>query len=175
MEMGRLFNTILLLPAVMVFWAWALGSLGLPPEAKWALPYLTLLTLLALLFRARSPYPGVLTLVILAWWFVQDSTRCHCGRGHLTCCKSNLKNTATALEMYAADNQGAYPGELAQLTPNYVKILPNCPSAQEDTYSITYVGRGEHFTLYCSGAHHLASNTPAGYPKYSDREGLIER
>ena len=30
-------------------------------------------------------------------------------QGQLTACKSNLKNIATALEMYSTDNSGQYP------------------------------------------------------------------
>ncbi|CAN0391541.1 unnamed protein product, partial [Phaeothamnion confervicola] len=60
--------------------------------------------------------------------------RTHCG-GQLTGCKSNLKNLATSLEMYSTDNAGHYPrSSLNLLTPNYLKVIPQCPTAQRDTY-----------------------------------------
>ncbi len=92
-------------------------------------------------------------------------------------CKSYLKNIATALEMYASDNRGDYPNSLTQLTPNYLKIIPNCPSAQRDTYSESYqVHRHpDAFSLLCSGHNHAAANTPPGYPQYSSWTGLVER
>ncbi|GMU56623.1 MAG: hypothetical protein AMXMBFR33_57690 [Candidatus Xenobia bacterium] len=59
-------------------------------------------------------------------------------RGASTACKSNLKNIATALEMFSTDNKGAYPPQLAGLTPNYLKMIPNCPVAGFDTYSSSF-------------------------------------
>ena len=41
-------------------------------------------------------------------------------------CKSNQRQLAGAVTSYSADN-GSYPGSLAQLTPDYMKRLPNCP------------------------------------------------
>lgn len=95
----------------------------------------------------------------------------------MTSCKSNLKNTATALEMYSSDNTGLYPSGLGLLTPNYLKVVPNCPSAQQDTYSGKYqsVADPDAFTLYCAGTNHSKANTPADYPQYSSFQGLIER
>lgn len=75
-----------------------------------------------------------------------------------TSCKSNLKNTATALEMYSVDNHGYYPANLAQLTPNYLKIVPNCPSTGSDTYSASYLSHCrplEVSRVWCP--HHEAS------------------
>lgn len=59
-------------------------------------------------------------------------------QGQLTACRSNLKNIATALEMYATDYEGKYPSSLTLLTPNYLRSLPTCPAARVDTYSPTY-------------------------------------
>ena len=38
----------------------------------------------------------------------------------------NLKSIGTALEMYAADNDGCYPAQLSKLTPDYLKAIPPC-------------------------------------------------
>jgi competence protein ComGC len=59
-------------------------------------------------------------------------------RGSLTACKSNLKNIGTALEMYSTDWGARYPPSVALLTPNYLKTMPICPDASEDTYSRSY-------------------------------------
>jgi hypothetical protein len=50
-------------------------------------------------------------------------------------CKSNLKNLGTAVEMYADDWNGEYPRSLGLLTPNYIKIIPECPEVGSVTYS----------------------------------------
>lgn len=98
-------------------------------------------------------------------------------QGQLTSCKSNLKNTATALEMYSTDNTGLYPAGLGGLTPNYLKIIPNCPSTQADQYTGAYTAatNPDAFTLFCQGTNHSAANTPTDYPQYSSYSGLIER
>ena len=97
-------------------------------------------------------------------------------RGSLTSCKSNLKNIATALELYSTDNKGRYPKSLAQLTPNYLKFIPVCPASNEDDYSETYqVGTvPDTFTFYCASKSHSSANVPDGYPQYSSEKGLIE-
>ena len=43
-----------------------------------------------------------------------------------TICPSNLKNLATATQMYATDHKGAYPANLSQLVPDYLRELPQC-------------------------------------------------
>ncbi|GMU58148.1 MAG: hypothetical protein AMXMBFR33_72940 [Candidatus Xenobia bacterium] len=103
-------------------------------------------------------------------------------QGQLTSCKSNLKNIATALEMYSTDNVGVYPltGNLpGGLTPNYLKIIPNCPSAQTPTYNAGYFAAAlpDAFSVSCSGGpnHSAANVTVADYPQYSSYQGLIER
>lgn len=102
--------------------------------------------------------------------------RTHCG-GQLTACKSNLKNTATSLEIYSTDNAGHYPkSSLNLLTPNYLKIIPQCPSAQKDTYSKSYTSDVEpdSYTIFCSGCHHHGSGIDVpNYPQYSSYSGVV--
>jgi hypothetical protein len=97
--------------------------------------------------------------------------------GQLTACKSNLKNIATACEMYSTDNAGRYPTSLSQLTPNYLKIIPKCPAADKDTYSLHFrSGRNpDHYSIYCWGHNHAAVSTPANRPAYNSEKGLIDK
>lgn len=88
-------------------------------------------------------------------------------------CTSNLKNIATALEMYSTDFNGLYPSELATLTPNYLKTIPTCPAAQQDTYSATAQLAPGGYTLACAGHHHPAE--PENFPQYNFMEGLITK
>ncbi|MFN8609390.1 MAG: hypothetical protein U0931_17765 [Vulcanimicrobiota bacterium] len=82
-------------------------------------------------------------------------------------CRSNLKNIATALEMYSTDYAGRYPTSLAPLTPNYLKTIPTCPAGAKDTYSETYkMGVDpDSYSFNCTDkeAHDLA---------YTSQEGL---
>lgn len=97
------------------------------------------------------------------------------GQGQLTACKSNQKNIATACEMWSTDNNGRYPKNLDQLTPNYLKYIPECPKAGKPTYNFTSTTAPDGYALFCEGSHHADVGIPADYPKYNSVEGLIER
>ncbi len=88
--------------------------------------------------------------------------------GHLTACKSNCKNLATALEMYSSDNQGLYPSHLGLLTTgNYLKVIPTCPSAGQVTYTDYAVSpKQTYFRFSCVGNNHARAYT--GFPKSSE-------
>lgn len=92
-------------------------------------------------------------------------------------CKTNLKNLATALEMYATDNVGRYPKDIKILSPMYLKQIPTCPAAGRDTYSSTYSVREspDAFTIYCKGHNHGQMGIPEDYPLYDSNRGLIEK
>ncbi len=102
-------------------------------------------------------------------------------QGQLTACKSNQKNIGTALEMYSTDWSGAYPKSMTQLTPNYLRTIPECPAAEKDTYSSTYKlrksdnGDYEIYEVFCSGPNHVKVGVPADYPQYNGEMGLIEQ
>ncbi|MEW6277130.1 MAG: hypothetical protein AB1758_00805 [Candidatus Eremiobacterota bacterium] len=99
-------------------------------------------------------------------------------RGQLTSCKSNLKNLGTALEMYARDNGGRYPRTMFALTPNYLKVIPECSFAGRDSYSATYrsAGAPAAYTFCCGGLHHKSAGiTAPNYPQYTSTQGLVER
>ena len=123
-------------------------------------------------------------LAILAFILAPNFQRTHCG-GPLTACKSNLKNLATALEMYASDNKGRYPSNLDMLTrPNkpgpYLKTIPTCPSAAKITYlDYQFSTKPDSFSFSCCGNNHGKAFTgfnkdSTNYPKYSAVEGLID-
>ena len=83
-------------------------------------------------------------------------------RADLTGCQSNVKNIATATQMYCNDNNNQPPAALSQLLPNYISIIPTCPSTQADQYTNGYdpgVAPEFGFTIYCNGANH----TDLGY------------
>ncbi|MCE7868973.1 hypothetical protein DYH09_01210 [bacterium CPR1] len=124
---------------------------------------------------------SVLTIVVFGWAFLSSMSGPRSRhQGQLTGCKSNLKNLAVALEMYSTDFQGHYPPTLSMLTPNYLKIIPNCPSAGADTYSASYQSTPgleadpDTFTLYCRGKNHEKASVLENSPQYSSNQGLIE-
>jgi hypothetical protein len=99
--------------------------------------------------------------------------------GQLTACKSNLKNIGTALEMWATDHEGRYPESLQQLTPEYLRAIPECPAAGMDTYSDSYTmskgedAQGDSFELYCKGHNH-AERLEEDFPRYNSLQGILE-
>lgn len=119
-------------------------------------------------------------IAILAAILVPNFVRAR-GQGHLTACKSNLKNIGTAVEMYSTDHQGRYPGSLSWLTTGnmggYLKTIPTCPAAGSDTYSQAYSASSnpDVFTVFCQGNNHTALDLPSDSPAYDSVQGLIER
>lgn len=108
-------------------------------------------------------------------------------RGQLTACKSNLKNLATALEMYASDNKGHYPQTLDGLIPSrYLRQIPTCPSnhswghslsaGHDYTYEVN--AKPANFSMVCQGDHADAyrgfNADPHGFPQYDSTAGLLD-
>jgi hypothetical protein len=95
----------------------------------------------------------------------------------LTSCKSNLKTIGLGLEMYSTDNSGYYPTQLGSLTPKYLRIIPVCPAAGQDTYSASYRMSTEPdaYEYCCQGQAHKAAQVPANHPRYDSTNGLTER
>ncbi len=96
-------------------------------------------------------------------------------QGSVTACKSNLKNIGTALEMYSTDHGGHYPEKLGDLTPQYLRTIPTCPSAGIDTYSPSYRSTRvpDYYLVFCSGSNHQGS-CPPNFPQYDSVQGLCE-
>lgn len=124
-------------------------------------------------------------IAILAAILVPNFIRAR-AQGQLTACKSNLKNIGTAMEMYSTDWNGKYPtdtGMAGQLTPNYLKTIPECPAVGSASYVATY-GTGaaynnnnyiDYYFISCATTNHNAVSVPSGYPQYDGISGLIER
>lgn len=92
----------------------------------------------------------------------------------LAACRSNLKNLATALDLYADDYHGHYPPDLRRLLPGYLKTLPTCPGAGKQTYR--YELAAHRFSLTCVGENHADAFGPGhpDYPRYDSEEGLTD-
>lgn len=108
-----------------------------------------------------------------------STQRTHCV-GPLTACKSNLKNMATALEMYAQDHGGLYPLRLADLTSgHYLRSVPSCPEAHRPLYAYEryHTPQGWSFRMHCCGSWHARAYTafaasPHNFPQYDAERGL---
>jgi prepilin-type N-terminal cleavage/methylation domain-containing protein len=52
-------------------------------------------------------------------------------------CQSNMKTLKSASNIYAASSEGAYPGAIADLVPDYIETDPtNCPGG--GTVNVTW-------------------------------------
>ena len=67
-------------------------------------------------------------------------------------CQRNLKVVTQALESYRKEHAGAFPDQLSQLRPGYLKVLPDCPDSGQDSYSPGYQVSADHhsYTLKCA-------------------------
>ncbi len=113
-------------------------------------------------------------IAILAAILVPNFIRAR-AQGQLTSCESNEKNMGTALEMYSTDNSGRYPTTTGALTPNYLKVIPTCPSAGSDTYSGAYAhtSNPDAYSYYCLGTNHTGASVSGGFPQYNSTQGLV--
>ncbi|MEQ8169540.1 MAG: hypothetical protein ABRQ38_11630, partial [Candidatus Eremiobacterota bacterium] len=108
--------------------------------------------------------------------------------GELCGCEINIKNIATALELYAEDNNNKYPADLNILVKEkeggpYIKTIPVCPAGSGDNvllisrrtysaYEYKISHNGNNFTIWCVN-YHGSAGTAEGYPQYSSGQGLI--
>jgi hypothetical protein len=60
-----------------------------------------------------------------------------------------MKNSATALESYFVDNN-AYPTGIGQLTPSYVRVIPNDACMPGQTQFL-YAASANSYSLYTTG------------------------
>lgn len=92
-------------------------------------------------------------------------------------CKSNLRNIATAITVYANDNNSQYPDLLEKITPQYMKSIPSCPGVGTDTYSPGYEVEGDYksYTLYCRGKNHSDYGYGTDEPYYTSADGLFPK
>ena len=99
-------------------WVGQPGPLAPQPAVRWGVMLVITVSLCALVGVVLAP----------------NFERPHRGN-NLTACKSNCKNIATALEMYASDNKGQYPKSLDGLFPkSYLRRIPSCPSSLKTTF-----------------------------------------
>jgi prepilin-type N-terminal cleavage/methylation domain-containing protein len=86
-------------------------------------------------------------------------------QAQFTKCQGNLKGIGTALEMYAADNDGMLPAttNVTPLIPKYMGTAPTCPS-NDIEYTINSTNP-ETYRVYCAGTSHGDLTAP-GYPQY---------
>jgi hypothetical protein len=123
---------------------------------------------------------GVMVCICFCLIFINPRGVKSRAQGQLTACKSNCKNLATALEMYASDNRGHYPAQLSMLTQgNYLKMIPTCPAAGSDTYLGSYRTHTnpDRFSFFCQGNNHskaYAGFSPPydNFPQYTSEIGL---
>ncbi|MCE1245419.1 MAG: prepilin-type N-terminal cleavage/methylation domain-containing protein [Firmicutes bacterium] len=94
-------------------------------------------------------------------------------RANLSGCQSNLRNMATAVEIYNTDT-GNYPDKLERIVPERMRKLPECPAAGKETYSAGYevVTDPAAYTIHCSGDNHGITGLNSGEPYYSGDSGL---
>ncbi len=124
------------------------------------------------------------TVAVIAAILIPNFIRHRDPYGPYRACQYNVKNLGTAMEVYSMDWNNTYPpGNKPYLTPNYLKTIPECPSAGSDTYvfergpSATYNTQSheDYYFVYCRGNNHANVSISANYPQYNSIVGLIQR
>lgn len=88
-------------------------------------------------------------------------------------CKESLTQMATAFEMYAGENNGAYPNRADLIVPRFIAYMPTCPSTGTRNYRVQTVAYPHAFTIYCMGAKHALAGALPDYPQYRSGHGVI--
>ena len=141
----------------------AVATEDIPKGQSWIGPLVTVLLILSLF-------------CLLAPNFMRTAHR----RPFMSC-RANLKNIATALEMYATDNQGLYPPTMDRLYPAYLIKAPYCDSNRARTYDYRPLANQEKpgFLVSCAGQHQfygpflIYDHIGLGYPQFNSFSGLI--
>lgn len=104
---------------------------------------------------------------------------------HARSCQENLKTLATAMEMYATDNNGRYPDDISKLLPTYLASEPICPSAGRDTYTEGFQvgaeapqnkeGWQDYYYIACSGHNHAEANLDSNLPAVDCTLGVVPK
>lgn len=90
----------------------------------------------------------------------------------VTECQGHLKQLGTAMEMWAADHGGTYPTQLSELSPEYVRGLPDCPGTDKMLYALEQPANPRAYTIYCGGFH-TDAGLPSGFPSFTSASGLV--
>ena len=96
-------------------------------------------------------------------------------KAHLAACQSNLRNIASAVELYRNDTE-YYPDDLKKLTPDYLKNIPTCPAVDLDTYGPGYVVNDDKsaYTVSCKGNNHSSLGLGEDQPYFSPQLGGLK-
>lgn len=94
-------------------------------------------------------------------------------------CVQNERNLATALQLYALENDQLYPDDLLKITEPprpFIKMIPTCPSTG-DSYTTSYEalledgstssgGGGPDYIIRCPGQHDVQLGAALCDPEY---------
>lgn len=126
---------------------------------------------------------GLVLGVGLAWWnadlFVPEYLE---GRrpGRVSACAANLTRIGIAIEAYSKEH-GMLPESQYDLVPDYLKKLPDCPSAHRMSYRTSfgpYAGNNKsadphYFLVECCGENHKGALMAPDFPTYDSNVGLM--
>lgn len=121
----------------------------------------------------------IAVIAVLAGILVPNYVRAR-AKSQLSGCEQNVKNIATAVEMYLVKNQKlplVSGDDWTFLTDGgkYMKVMPTCPSAGIVTYAIDIDSENPtQYTIYCKGNNHEICDIPPDYPAYEANSGLHE-
>jgi hypothetical protein len=92
-----------------------------------------------------------------------------------TACCCNIKNIATAMEVYRTDWPN-YPHSLNDLVPDYIRCIPQAPGIVDGKktnfdYSYKYDEKKDIARVYVKGDVYKDIDIPKNYPYFDTEEG----
>jgi len=151
----------------------------------WIIPVLTVIIICSIVLyrqkkknmnlRDKVPMIFTMILIMICFYIITPGFLKARAQGHYAACESNLKNLATALEMYATDNTGSYPASLDMLTNStlpgggFMKTIPLCPLVNRNIPTYVYGSASDpedKFTIFCMCKHYIpGSLDPVVFPR----------
>ena len=118
----------------------------------------------------------IVILAVLAMILLPNYVRAR-SRGRLSACETNLRNMASALEVYSTDNARQFPSRLEELSPTFVQSIPTCPSAGSSAAYLdgfTSARNPAAYTLSCTGGWHVDLGLGENSPSFHYGTGLVK-
>jgi len=113
--------------------------------------------------------------VIFTSYFLYDGYMKSIITGRLASCESNLKNIATAVEIYKENNEGLYPPSLEMLESKDINKLPECRASKKG-YEYVCNNETNHYSIWCPVSQsHIDTGTvnkDGCWPQYNPSEGI---
>lgn len=115
-------------------------------------------------------------LVVVSAWYHREQTAL------VRQCESNETDIGTAVLMFCVEHEGRYPASLQELSPSFLRVVPNCPASREPYVLKTMTPKESDweeprgFIIVCPGHARKDIGLRENYPQYhSSVRTIVEK